>query len=187
MVSKARKLMNEQVEFAEEQARVFRGAPGTLVRRAAAKSAAGVKALQRPAQAVTRSGVRLTTLTQHTVQSLLELQLEVVTSALTNAAEQLERVSRARGVRELVGGQAEELRAARERIMQDIKKVVAILKRAGKGARSVATDALADVRRPPSEATAPARRAPARKAKRTVRKAKRKVGKAVRRGRAARR
>ena len=184
MVSKARKLMNEQVEFAGEQARVFRQAPVALVRRAAARSAARVKALQRPARAVTRSGVRLTTLTQHTVQSLLELQLEVVTSALTNAAEQLERVSRARGVRELVGGQAEELKAARERIMQDIKRVIAILKRAGKGARSVATETLADVRRPKSEAAAPARRATARKAKRTVRKAKRKVTKAVRRARA---
>ena len=173
--------MNEQVEFAGEQARVFRQAPGTLVRRAAAKSAARVKALQKPVRAVTRSGVRLTTLTQHTVQSLLELQLEVVTSALSNAADQLERVSRARGVRELVGGQAEELGAARERIMQDIKRVIAILKRAGKGARSVATDTLSDVRRPTSEASAPARRTRARKVKRTVRKAKRKVTKTVRR------
>jgi hypothetical protein len=186
MVSKARKLMNEQIEFAGEQARVFRGAPGTLVRRAAQKSAASVKALRGPARVVTRSGVRLTTLTQHTMESLLELQLEVVTSALTNAAEQLERVSRARGVRELVGGQAEELKAARVRIMQDVKRVVAILKRAGKGARSVAKETLADVRRPPSEATEPARRAPARKAKRTVRKAKRKVAKTVRRARRSR-
>lgn len=181
MVSKARKLMNEQVEFAGEQARVFRQAPGTLVRRAAQKSAARVKALREPMRVVTRSGVRLTTLTQHTMESLLELQLEVVTSALTNAAEQLERVSRARGVRELVGDRAEELKAARERIMQDIKRVVVILKRAGRGARSVATDAIADVRRPRGEATAPARRAPARKAKRVARKAKRKVAKTVRR------
>jgi hypothetical protein len=183
MVSKARKLMNEQVEFAGEQARVFRQAPGTLVRRAAAKSAARVKALQRPVRAVTRSGVRLTTLTQHTVQSLLELQLEVVTSALTNAAEQLERVSRARGVRELVGGQAEELKAARKRIMQDVKRVIAILKRAGKGARGVAKDTLADVRRPESDELPAVRRGPARRTKRVVRKAKRKVTKTVRRAR----
>jgi len=125
-------------------------------------------------------------LTQHTMESLLELQLEVVTSALTNAAEQLERVSRARGVRELVGGQAAELKAARERIMQDIKRVVAILKRAGKGARSVATYTLADVRRPPGEATEPARRATVRKVKRTPGKAKRKVAKTVRRARRSR-
>ena len=183
MVSKARKLMKEQVEFAGEQARLFRGAPGTLVRRAAEKSAARVKALQRPAVAVTRSGVRLATLSQHTVQSLLELQLEVVTAALSNAAEQLERVGRARSLRALVGGQAEELKAARQRITQDIKRVIAILKRAGKGVRTVATDTLADVRRPPSEAATPARRTPARKTKRAVPKSKRAVRKSAARGR----
>lgn len=183
MVGKARKLMNEQVEFAGEQARVFREAPGTLMRRAAARSAARVKALQRPARAVTRSGVRLTTLTQHAMESLLELQLDVVTSALTNAAEQLERVSRAESMRALLGGQGEELRAARERIAQDVKRVIAILRRAGKAVRSVATDTLADVRGPESvELTAVPRR-PARRTRRVVRKAKRKVAKTVRRAR----
>src|SRR5512134_3880172 len=97
MVNKARKLMREQAEFVGEQARVFRQAPGVLMRRAAAKSARGIKALQRPAHVVTRSGMRLTSLSQETLQSLLELQLEVVTSVLTNAATQLERVARARG------------------------------------------------------------------------------------------
>ena len=174
MVSKARKLMQEQVEFAGEQARVFRQAPGVLVRRAAAKSAAGVKALQKPVRVVTRSGVRLTTLSQHTVQSLLELQLEVVTAALTSAAEQLERVARARSMRALIGGQADELRAARERIAADIAQVLAILRRAGKGVRAVATDAYADVVKPQPVASAPARR---KGAQRSARKAKRKAKK----------
>ena len=190
MVGKARKLMNEQVEFASEQAGVLRRAPATLMRRAAQKSATGVKALQRPVRAVTRSGVRLTTLTQHTVESLLELQLEVVTAALTNAAEQLQRVSRAHSVRALVGGQAEELRAARERIVKDIQRVVAILKRAGKGARAVATDTYAEIVKAPraeTSATRPVRKRKVkkvvrtRKVKKAVRKAKRKAGKTVRR------
>ena len=182
MVGKARKLMNEQMEFAGEQARVLRGAPATMMRRAAQKSAKGVKALQRPVRAVTRSGVRLTTLTQHTLESLLELQLEVVTAALTNAAEQLERVSRAQSVRSLVGGQAEELRAARERIVKDIQRVVAILKRAGKGARAVATDTYAEIVKAPRAESAPTRK---RKVKKVVRKTKRKVKKTVRRTRRA--
>jgi phasin family protein len=174
MVSKARKLMNEQVEFAGEQARVLRQAPGTLVRRAAARSAARVKALQKPVRVVTRSGVRLATLSNNTVQSLLELQLEVVTAALNNAAEQLERISRARSMRSLLGGQAEELKSARERIAKDIAQVLAILKRAGKGARNVASEALEEVRRPSGAAVAPpARRTGARKTKRAVRKVKR--------------
>ena len=181
MVGKARKLMNEQVKFASEQAGILRSAPGTLMRRAAQKSATGVKALQKPVQAVTRSGVRLTTLTQHTVESLLELQLEIVTAALTNAAEQLDRVSRAQSVRALVGGQAEELKAARERIVKDIQRVVAILKRAGKGARAVATDTYAEivkVSRAQPAATRPPRK---RKVKKAVRQAKRKVRKTARR------
>jgi len=180
MVSKARQLMNEQMEFAGEQARVFRGAPGTLVRRAAEKSAARVKALRRPARAVTRSGVRLTTLSQHTMQSLLELQLEVVTAALTNAAEQLERVARARSMRALVGGQGEELKAARERIVKDIKHVLAILRRAGKGVRNVAADTYADVVTPPDEELTAVRRTRARKAKRVVRRTKAKAKAQVR-------
>jgi hypothetical protein len=86
-------------------------------------------------------------------------------------------------VRELVGGQAEELKAARKRIMQDVKRVIAILKRAGKGARGVAKDTLADVRRPESDELPAVRRGPARRTKRVVRKAKRKVTKTVRRAR----
>jgi len=183
MVGKARKLMNEQVEFASEQAGILRRAPGTLMRRAAQKSATGVKALQKPVRAVTRSGVRLTSLTQHTVESLLELQLEIVTAALTNAAEQLQRVSRAQSVRALVGGQAEELKAARERIVKDIQRVVAILKRAGKGARAVATDTYAEIVKAPRAEAATARPARKRKAKKVVRKAKRKVAKTSRRAR----
>lgn len=182
MVGKARKLMNEQVEFAGEQARVLRRAPATLMRRAAQKSATGVKALQKPVRAVTRSGVRLTTLTQHTVESLLELQLEVVSAALTNASEQLERVSRAQSVRALVGGHAGELRAVRERIVKDIQRVVVILKRAGKGARAVATDTLAEIAKAPPAKSAGRGKTSKRKTKRkVVRKAKRKVRKTARR------
>ncbi len=183
MVGKARKLINEQVEFAGEQARVLSRAPATLMRRAAQKSATGVKALQRPVRAVTRSGVRLTTLTQHTVESLLELQLEVVTAALTNAAEQLDRVSRAQSVRALVGGQAAELRAVRERIVKDIQRVVAILKRAGKGARAVATDTYTEIVKAPRAQSAATRSTGKRKLKKVVRKAKRKVAKSSRRAR----
>lgn len=176
MVNKARKLLREQTEFVGEQAALLRQAPGVLVRRAAAKSAQGVKALQRPARVVTRSGMRLTSLSQETLQSLLELQLEVVTSVLTNASAQLERVARARGVRDLAGGQAEELRAARKRIAKDIKRVIEILRRAGKGVRSVATDTYEDVvKAPPVELAPVARRKPRKSAKRAVGKAKRKV------------
>jgi hypothetical protein len=79
-------------------------------------------------------------------------------------------------VRDVAGGQAEQLRAARKRIAKDIKRVIEILKRAGKGVRTVAADTYEDVVKPPQVELAPvARRKPRKSAKRAVRKAKRKV------------
>ncbi len=170
MASKARKLVKEQRAFVSEQAQVLREAPGTLARRVAAKTARTVKSLEHPARVATRTGVRLTALSQHTLESLLELQLEIVTSVITNAAAQLERMARARSVRGVVTGQAGELRAARDRIAADLERVIAILKRAGRGVRTAASEAYTDVVSPPAEVPVPVRR---RKAKRTVRKSKR--------------
>ena len=179
MASRVRKLIREQREFADEQVQVMRGAPGMLVRRAAAKSARTVKALEKPARVATRAGVRLTSLSQHTLESLLELQLEVITSVLTSAAAQLERVSRSRSLRGAVGGQAEELRAARDRIVADLERVLEILTRAGRGVRTVARGAYEDAVGPETQAPAPVRRR-RKAAKRAVRKAKTK--RAVRKG-----
>ena len=173
MASRVRRLIREQREFADEQVQVLRGAPGTLVRRAAEKTARTVKALENPARVATRAGVRLTSLSQHTLESLLELQLEVITSVITSAATQLERVSRSRSLRGAVGAQAEELRAARDRIAADLERVLEILARAGRGLQSVAQDAYEGTVRPAAEAAAPVPRARRRKgAKRVARKAK---------------
>jgi hypothetical protein len=169
MASRVRKLIKEQREFAGEQVEVLRGAPGTMVRRAAAKSARTVKALEKPARVAPRAGVRLTSLSQNTLESLLELQLEVITSVLTSAASQLERVSRSRSLRGAVGGQAEELRAARDRIVADLELVLQILTRAGRGVRTVARDAYEDA--VGAETQAPVRRR-RKAAKRALRKTK---------------
>jgi len=169
MASRVRKLIKEQREFADEQVQVLRGAPGTLVRRAAARSARTVKALEKPARVATRAGVRLTSLSQHTLESLLELQLEVMQSVLTTAAAQLERVSRSRSLRGAVGDQAEELRAARDRIAADLERVLDILTRAGRGVRTVVEDAYGDAVGPAADVPAPVRRR-RKAAKRAVRK-----------------
>jgi hypothetical protein len=172
MASRVRRLIKEQREFADEQVQVLRGAPGTLVRRAAAKSARTIKALEKPARVATRAGVRLTSVSQHTLESLLELQLEIITSVLTGAAAQLERVSHSRSLRGAVGGQAEELRAARDRIAADLERVLDILTRAGRGMRKVAEDAYDDAVGAAAEAPAPTRRR-RKVAKRAVKKAAR--------------
>ncbi len=68
----------------------------------------------------------------------MALQLEVVTSASSNAAAQLERVAQSDNVMDLVRGQADDLRATRDRVVKDVKRAVSIVKDAGLGARDVA-------------------------------------------------
>jgi hypothetical protein len=83
-------------------------------------------------------------------------------------------------LRGAVSGQAQELRAARDRIAADLERVIEILARTGRGLQTVAQDAYEETVRPAGETLAPVRRARRRKvAKRVARKAKTK--RAVRR------
>lgn len=173
MASKVKEFVNEQAQVLAEQAARLRQAPGKVVRGAAAKSAKGIRALQDPVRVVTHSGVKLTNVSHEAVLSLMALQLEVVTSALSDAAAQLERVAQSENVKDLVSGQADELRAVRERVVSDVNRAVAIVRNAGRGARAVATETYTKVARPAK--TAKAKTTRARKAKRTVRKARTKA------------
>jgi phasin family protein len=114
--------------------------------------------------------VKLTNVSHEAVLSLMALQLEVVTSALSDAAAQLERVAQSDNVRDLVSGQADQLRAVRERVVGDVSRAVWIVREAGRGAREVATETYAKVARPAKRAAA----RPAAK-KRAVRKSKTKT------------
>jgi phasin family protein len=183
MASKVKEFMNEQAQVLAEQARMLRQAPGKAVRGAAAMSAKRIKALQDPIRVITHSGVKLTNVSHEALLGLMALQLEVVTSALSDAAAQLERVAQLDNVQDLVGGQADQLRAVRERVVRDMNRAVAIVRKAGRGARNVATETYAKVARPAQRAVAkPAAkkravrkskaRAPAKKA---IRKAKRRA------------
>ena len=97
---------------------------------------------------MTHSGVKLTNVSHEAVLSLMALQLEVVTSALSDAAAQLERVAQSDNVTDLVRGQADELRAVRERVVSDVNRAVSIVRDAGRGARAVATETYAKVAKP---------------------------------------
>jgi hypothetical protein len=105
----------------------------------------------------------------------MALQLEVVTSALSNAAAQLERVAQSDNVMDLVRGQADELRATRERVVKDVKRAVSIVKDAGIGARDVATETYTKVVKRGPAARPAAKSSRARKAKRAVRKSRTKA------------
>jgi hypothetical protein len=176
MASKVKQFVNEQAQVLAEQATRLRRAPGKVVRGAAAKSAKGIRALQAPVRVVTHSGVKLTNVSHEAVLSLMALQLEVVTSALSDAAAQLERVAQSDNVKDLVSGQADELRAVRARVVSDVNRAVSIVRNAGRSAREVATETYTKVARPTKTKTkAKAKTTRARKAKRTVRKSKVKV------------
>jgi hypothetical protein len=179
MASKVKAFVSEQAQVLAEQASRLRRAPGNAVRGAAAASAKRVRALQEPARVVTHSGVRLTNVSHEALLSLMALQLDVVTSALSEAATQLERVAQSDNVKDLVSGQADELRAVRERVVSDVGRAVSIVREAGRGAREVATETYTKVTRPGTAKTAKAKRAvrkPAVKAKvRTKKKAVRRA------------
>jgi hypothetical protein len=173
MVSQVKKFMNDENQIFTEQARLLRRAPGKAVRGAAAKSAKRIRALQEPVRVVTHSGVKLTNVSHEAVLSLMALQLDVVTSALSDAAAQLERVAQSDNVRDLVSGQAGELRAVRERVVSDVNRAVAIVRNVVFFDGTATAEIYTKVARPTKAAkAAKAKTTRARKVKRTVRKSK---------------
>jgi phasin family protein len=123
-----------------------------------------------------QSGVRLTSISQSTAQSLIELQAEIVTDALTDAAEQMQRIVFTSSVRDLAREQAGVLQAAQQRIVSDIARAVTILKDAAGDVRKVASRATAAEpvagKKPVRRRAKPKVARKASKTKRPVRRAK---------------
>jgi len=157
--------LDEQRKGLAELVENFRKSRVAAARKAAVQSAARIKALNVRVRELARSGVRLSNISQGAAESLIELQAEIVTAALTDAADQLERATRTVSVPDLVRDQAEVLKAARERIVDDIARTVKILKAAAGDVREVAARSTAAATATPKKTV----RRPA-KAKRAVRK-----------------
>jgi phasin family protein len=121
---------------------------------------------------VAHSGVKLTAVSQNTLSSLIELQAEAITAALSGAATRLERAARSDSVVDLVVNQAEMMPATRDRIVDEATRAVEIFRHAGRDVRKVATHAYATVTGRTDEELAVARKTATRKAKRTVRQVK---------------
>ena len=135
-------------------------------RNAARQSAARIKELNGRVRALARSGVRLTAVSQNAAQGLIELHAEIVNTALTEAAAQIERLAYTESVRDLARLQADVLQAARERIVDDIARAVTILKDAAGDARKAVAPAA------PAARKVPARKAPVRRKAKVKAKAK---------------
>jgi phasin family protein len=167
MKSKVKEFLTEKTQVFAEQAKAMRDAPVAAARDAATRSAEQIKSLRRPVREVARSGVRLTSISQEMLQGLIELQEQIVTSALDDAASQLEGAARTESMMDVVRNQAEVMRSTRERIVADMNRAVGIVTEAGRGARDVAADTYSRVRKPaaaaaPAKAKRAARKAPAR-------------------------
>ena len=138
-------------------------------RSAARQSAARIKELNGRVRALARSGVRLTAVSQNAAQGLIELHAEIVNTALSEAAAQIERLAYTESVRDLARMQTEVLQAARQRIVDDIARAVTILKDAAGDARSAVTPAA------PTAKGAPRRKAKTKAKAKAKAKAKTKV------------
>ena len=106
----------ERGDLLTGKVRSFRKNSAATVREAITGSAETLKALKSPVRMIARSGVKLTSVSQTAVQSLIELQSDVVTSALTDVALRLERATRAENIVELVREQIELTPATRARM-----------------------------------------------------------------------
>lgn len=151
-------------------------------RTAARQSAARIKELNGRVRALARSGVRLTAVSQGAAQGLIELHADIVNTALTEAATQIERMAYTESVRDLARMQAEVLQATRERIVEDMSRAVAILKGAAGDARKVVAPGAPETKVAPRKKAAARRKVAARPkarpkakapAKRAVRKSPR--------------
>jgi hypothetical protein len=131
----------ERGDLLTGKVRSLRKNSAATVREAITGSAETLKALKSPVRMIARSGVKLTSVSQTAVQSLIELQSDVVTSALTDVALRLERATRAENIIELVREQIELTPATRARMAEDATRVVTIVKVAGRDFRNVARHA----------------------------------------------
>jgi hypothetical protein len=160
---------NEQRRDLAEVMLRFRDEPIETLREVAVSSADGIKSLKTPVRAFAHSGVKLATVSQNAVQSVIELEMEVITSALTAAAMRLERAAQAEGIADLVLDQAEMLGATRDRIVEQTTRAVEIFKVTRRDLRGVARHAY-EIALKATDERGPELKKAKRKVKRTVRK-----------------
>lgn len=167
----AEDFLAEQTRGLAELAEHLKASRLAAARKAAIQSAARVRSLNGRIRELARSGVKLTSISHGAAQSLIELQGEIINSALTDAAAQIERIANTGSFRDLARNQADVLQATRERIANDLSRVMTILRQAADKARVVGTREAAPPAARKKGAVRKARKPAARKAKRVLRKA----------------
>jgi hypothetical protein len=138
MIAQMQEFVSEQTAALTGQVEKFRKESVETVREAMAGSADNIKSLKAPVRVFARSGVKLASVSQTAVSSLIELQSDMLTSALSDVALRLERAARADSIFDLVRDQFEMLPATRTRVVEDAQRAVHIFKVAGRDLRDVA-------------------------------------------------
>ena len=183
MIGQIKEFVSEERQALVDQVHRFRDEPVESMREVAMSSAEDLKSLKAPVRAFARSGVKLATVSQSAMQNLIELESEIVTSALTAAAMRLERAAKAENIVDLVLEQADLLGATRDRLVDEATRAVEIFKVAGRDMRKVGTHLYDQVFETAGEELPKVKTTRARKAKRVVRKSGRAVSKAGARAR----
>jgi hypothetical protein len=140
MLNQIQDFVAEQTSAWQDEMQKLRTQSVETVRETAVGSAETLKSFKSPVRTIARSGVKITAVSQNAVASLIELQSDMLTSAITAAALRLERASRADGLVDLVRDQIEMIPASRDRIVEDGKRAVQIFKVAGRDLRGVAAN-----------------------------------------------
>jgi hypothetical protein len=140
MINQVQEFVAEQAAVLSSQVEKIRHESVETVREVVVGSASGLKSLKSPVRTLARSGIKITTVSQTAVASLIELQSDMLTSAISDAALRLERASRADNIIELVREQVEMIPATRDRIVEDAQRAALIFKHAGRDLRGVATN-----------------------------------------------
>jgi hypothetical protein len=177
MIVEMQEFMSEQSQALAGQAQKFRKNPIGYMRTALVDSAESFKSLKSPVRMVAHSGVKLTVVSQNALQSLIELQSEVITSALTGAALRFEHAARAEDLLDLVRDQTDLLPATRDRLVDEATRGAAIFKEAGREVRKLALQTYGKVFETAEKELPRTKTARARKAKTMVRKTRRAVSK----------
>jgi hypothetical protein len=131
-------------------------------REAARSSSARVKSLNQRVRALAKSGLRVNEVSHGAAQGLIELQADIVTSALTDAAAQLERMSYTETARDFARLQREVMQATRQRIVEDLVRAVTALKGAAGDVRKAVVRRDAAKPSKAGKAVRPSAKAPAR-------------------------
>jgi len=170
--------LEEQTKGLSELLQNLTSSRVAAARQAARDSAVRIKSLNGRIRTLAQSGVRLTAVSQTAVQDIIELQAEIVTSALSEAASRIERLAYTESVRDLARMQSEVIADARQRIVDDLGRAVTILKDASGAARkamATAEPARPAAKRKAAAVKAKAARKPAAKAKARAKKPARKA------------